>query len=57
VLAISSTRELTKHDMIRNDALPEIEVDPRTFLVRVDGEEIVPEPAYEVPLARRYLLS
>ena len=57
VLPISSTRELTKRDMVRNDALPEIEVDPRTFLVRVDGEEIVPEPAYEVPLARRYLLS
>lgn len=57
VLPIASTRELTKKDMIHNDALPEIEVDPRTFLVRVDGEEIVPEPAYEVPLARRHLLS
>ncbi|MDR5700886.1 urease subunit alpha [Agromyces aerolatus] len=56
VLPIRSTRALTKHDMVHNDALPEIEVDPRSFLVRVDGEEIPPTPVHEVPLARRHLL-
>ncbi|WP_417512525.1 urease subunit alpha [Microbacterium sp.] len=56
IITIQSTRELTKRDMVRNDALPEIEVDPRTFLVRVNGEEIVPEAANHVPLSRRYLL-
>lgn len=55
-LPIRSTRELSKHDMVHNDVLPSIEVDPRTFLVRVDGKEILPVPAREVPLSRRYLL-
>lgn len=56
VLCIDSTRELTKHDMVRNDALPQIEVDPRTFVVRVNGEKVPPIAATEVPLNRRYLL-
>jgi urease subunit alpha len=56
-LVIRSTRELSKHDMVHNDALPEIEVDPRSFLVRVNGEQVHPKPATEVPLARRYMLS
>ena len=39
-----------------NDALPRIEVDPETFVVTVDGEEIEPRPASELPLAQRYSL-
>ncbi|WP_341358678.1 urease subunit alpha [Georgenia sp. M64] len=56
VIPITSTRHLTKHDMVRNSALPAIEVDPRTFTVRVDGEQIDVVGVTEVPLARRYLL-
>ena len=36
---------LTKRDMINNDALPNIEVDPDTYEVRADGELLTCEPA------------
>ena len=52
----SETRAVTKADMPRNDACPEIRVDPDTFQVWVDGDEIVPDPATELPLAQRYSL-
>jgi urease subunit alpha len=56
VLQIDSVRELRKSDMLHNDALPEVHVDPRTFEVHVDGELLPTVPALSVPLNRRYLL-
>ncbi|QDL91038.1 urease subunit alpha [Paroceanicella profunda] len=53
---IRSTRALTKADMVRNAALPKVEVDPRTFEVRADGRLLTCAPVAEVPLARRYFL-
>jgi urease subunit alpha len=45
-----------KADLPENDALPAIEVDPERFVVRIDGEEVVPAPATELPMAQRYFL-
>ncbi|GAA2225527.1 urease subunit alpha [Herbiconiux moechotypicola] len=56
ILPITSTRHLTKAHMVRNDALPEVHVDPRTFQVTVDGAVLETVPALSVPLSRRYLL-
>ena len=42
--------------MVRNNALPHVEVDPRTFEVRADGRLLHGEPATNVPFSRRYLL-
>jgi urease subunit alpha len=42
--------------MVYNDATPNIEVDPQTYEVRVDGELITCEPAEVVPMAQRYFL-
>jgi len=56
LLAVSDTREVTKLDMPNNAALPEIRVDPETFVVSVDGEPVVPRPALSLPLAQRYSL-
>lgn len=53
---VTDTRGVTKHDMTANDALPAIAVDPATFVVTVDGDEIEPQPAAELPLAQRYAL-
>jgi urease subunit alpha len=53
---VKDTRALTKADMPLNDARPDIRVEPDTFRVWVDGEEIVPAPAAELPLAQRYEL-
>jgi urease subunit alpha len=56
VVAVQDTRSLRKADMPLNDALPEIRVEPDTFRVWVDGEEIVPDPVAELPLAQRFSL-
>jgi urease subunit alpha len=54
--AVRPTRDVTKADMVNNDALPSIEVDPESFEIRIDGERVEPAPAAELPLAQRYSL-
>jgi urease subunit alpha len=56
LVAVKNTRKIGKRDMKQNDALPKIEVDPETYLVRADGELLACEPATELPLAQRYFL-
>ena len=56
LVAVADTRRLGKADLPENTALPEIRVEPDTFRVWVDGEEIEPRPAEELPLAQRYFL-
>jgi urease subunit alpha len=55
-VAVRGCRSIGKRDMVRNDALPKIEVDPRTYEVRADGELLTCEPARVLPLAQRYAL-
>ncbi len=43
-------------DLPFNDALPKITVDPETYTVTADGEELRCEPLAELPLAQRYFL-
>ena len=50
------TRAVRKRDMVLNDALPVIEVDPQTYEVRADGQLLTCEPAETLPLAQRYFL-
>ncbi|MGI8428154.1 MAG: urease subunit alpha [Solirubrobacteraceae bacterium] len=56
LVAVEDTRRLSKADMPENAALPEIAVDPDTFRVWIDGEQIEPAPAESLPLAQRYAL-
>ncbi len=56
IVAIADTRALGKADMPQNTACPEIRVEPDSFRVWVDGEEIEPQPVDELPLAQRYEL-
>ena len=56
IVAIADTRSLSKADMPQNTACPSIRVEPDTFRVWVDGEEIEPMPVDELPLAQRYEL-
>ncbi|RJT07464.1 urease subunit alpha [Halococcus sp. IIIV-5B] len=54
---VEGTRDLNKTDMIRNNYSPDdIEVDPETFAVQIDGDHITCEPSTELPLAQRYML-
>jgi urease subunit alpha len=56
MLPITSVRKLSKKDMVRNDALPDIQVDSHTFDVYADGKLLSVEPATRVPLCRKFLL-
>ncbi len=56
VLAVRNCRNISKKDLIHNDKTPQIDVNPETYEVKVDGEHITCEPANEVALAQRYFL-
>jgi urease subunit alpha len=56
VLPIENVRNIGKKDMVLNDALPAIEVDPETYEVRADGELLTCAPADVLPMAQRYFL-
>jgi urease subunit alpha len=46
-VAVRKTRDIGKSDLILNNALPHIEVNPETYEVRADGELLTCEPATE----------
>ncbi len=56
VVAVKNTRKIGKRDMIHNDALPKIKVDPETYQVTADGKPLTCEPAKILPMAQRYFL-
>ncbi len=53
---VKNTRSVTKRDLLWNDALPKIEVDPETYTVKADGRILTCEPAKVLPMAQRYFL-
>lgn len=55
LLPVQGTRSLSKKDMLYNDVCPDLEVDPDTFQVRVNGELATCEPVRQVPLGRLYI--
>lgn len=54
--AVRNTRNVSKRDLVWNNALPRIEVDPETYTVKADGRELRCEPASVLPMAQRYFL-
>jgi len=57
MVAVKNTRGgIGKKDMVLNNAVPKIEVNPETYEVRADGELLVCEPATSLPMAQRYFL-
>jgi urease subunit alpha len=56
LVAVKGCRTIGKRDLVNNDALPHIEVDPDTYEVRADGQLVTCEPADVLPLAQRYFL-
>jgi urease subunit alpha len=53
---VKNCRNIGKKDMRLNHEVPEIDVNPETYEVRVDGKLITCEPFEEVALAQRYFL-
>jgi urease subunit alpha len=56
LVAVKHCRKIGKRDMVLNDALPKIDVDPETYTVKADGVHLTCEPAKVLPLAQRYFL-
>ncbi|MFE9743718.1 urease subunit alpha [Saccharothrix saharensis] len=56
LVPVGNTRGVTKADMVLNDAMPAVKVDPDSFAVRIDGELVEPAPVAELPMAQRYFL-
>jgi urease subunit alpha len=54
--AVKNTRKISKRDLLWNDTLPKIEVDPETYTVKADGRILTCEPAKVLPMAQRYFL-
>ena len=56
IAPVANCREIGKKDMILNDYLPKIDVDPETYIVKADGEILTCEPSDTLPMAQRYFL-
>ncbi len=57
VYPVSRTRQLSKYDMVRNEAMPKIDINPETFEVFFDGVHAYVPPAKEFSLAQLYWFS
>jgi urease subunit alpha len=56
LVAVRNTRKITKKNLLWNDAMPKIDVDPETYTVKADGRELRCEPMTVLPMAQRYFL-
>ncbi|MEY8016133.1 urease subunit alpha [Mycobacterium servetii] len=56
LVPVRDVRAVGKARLPLNDALPDIQVDPDTFTVRIDGEVWPEQPPAELPMAQRYFL-
>ena len=56
IAVVKGCRDVQKTDLIHNDYLPDIEVDPQTYQVKADGVLLWCEPAEVLPMAQRYFL-
>ncbi|MBQ1762498.1 MAG: urease subunit alpha [Aquincola sp.] len=57
LVAVAGTRGLTKRDMLFNDTVADITVDPETFRVYLDGQALDSAPAKRVALGASYMLK
>ena len=51
---VHGTRTISKRDMVHNAYMPNIEIDPESYNVYVDGERITVKPAKTLPLTQLY---
>lgn len=56
ILPVKNCRNISKKDMVHNDATPQIDVNPENYEVKVDGKRITCEPLKVAPLAQLYFL-
>ena len=54
LVPVMRTRTISKRDMLYNSYMPNIEIDPETYNVYIDGERITVKPAKTLPLSQLY---
>ncbi len=54
--AVKGCRSVTKRDMLLNNYLPKMDIDPQTYRVHADGVLLTCEPATVLPMAQKYFL-
>src|ERR671919_278144 len=57
VLPVKNCRNISKKDMVWNDATPKIDIDPETYEVKLDGKIATVDAAQELALAQRYFMA
>ena len=57
LLPVRNVRSASKRKMVRNNLNPEIDINPRTSRVTVNGLEATSEAIREVPLNRLYVIT
>ncbi|HAP75419.1 MAG TPA: urease subunit alpha, partial [Acidimicrobiaceae bacterium] len=55
-VTVKRTRGIGPRDLVLNDRLGAVDVDPASGYVTLDGEPVYVDPADEVPLSRLYFL-
>lgn len=56
LLPVKNCRNISKKNMVYNDLIPKIEIDPETYIVKVDGNIATTESAKKLSLSRLYNL-
>ncbi len=56
LLPVKNCRNIGKKNMLYNNAVPKIEIDPETYRVTVDGKLATTEPSQKLSMARLYHL-
>src|SRR6476619_1432380 len=56
ILPVNNYRNISKKDMVYNNLTPKIEIDPETYVVKVDGKIATTKPANKLSLSRLYNL-
>jgi len=56
LLPVKNCRNISKKDMVYNNLIPKIEIDPETYVVKVNGKIATTESATKLSLARLYNL-
>ncbi|KAL0093539.1 urea amidohydrolase alpha subunit [Phycomyces blakesleeanus] len=54
--AVKNCRNVSKKDMLLNDAMPKITIDPETYRVTADGKHCVCDPVSSLPLTQSVFL-
>lgn len=53
---VKNCRKIKKHDMKYNGEMPEMKVDPETYVVVADGKECKAEAVSSLPLTHPYFI-